>query len=97
MPVDSPAFASLQDLTPSLEHRQGPWHENTPVLLLHSPGAEKPSWHELEAQSFPSSSVFQSSASGVLGAPATMIYPGHGEDSWLTEVNSFLGFISKRH
>lgn len=31
------------------------------------------------------------------GAPAMMIYPGHGEDSWLTEVNSFLGFISKRH
>lgn len=66
VPVDSPAFASLQELTPSLEHQQCPWHENTPVLLLHSPGAEKLSWHELEAQSFPSSSVFQSSKSGVL-------------------------------
>lgn len=30
-------------------------------------------------------------------APAWMIYPGHGEDNWLTEVNSFLGFISKGH
>ena len=64
VPADSPAFASLfRDLRPSLEHQQG---ENTPDLWLHSPGAEEPSWRELEAQSFPSISVFQSSKSSIL-------------------------------
>lgn len=60
MPVDSPG-PDTQPGAPA-----GPWHENTPVLLLHSPGAEEPPWHELKAQSFPSSSVFQSSERGVL-------------------------------
>lgn len=59
-------WTSLQDLTPSAEQQQGPWHENTPVPSLHSPGAEKPSWHELEAQPFPTSSIFQSGESGAL-------------------------------
>lgn len=86
MPVNSPAFATLQNLTPSLEHQQGLWHGCTSLPSMrweHSPSPAAP---------------FSKAASTVFfGAPATMIYPGHCEDSWLTEVNSFLGFISKRH